>query len=213
MINYDLDPAAFRPSSTHATQINLVPEGSYVLDVGCYSGILGSEMMKRKHAKVIGVDYEKEAVLLAKEKLADAFTIDLEDRKWANSIKEKGYSGFDLINFGDVLEHTRFPERILEEAKSLLKQDGSILVSIPNIAYWRVRLGILFGRFDYTDSGILDRTHLRFFTRRTVRALVENAGYEVTDFLPAAFSLPRRLLQVFPGLLGFQFVIRAKKKG
>src|SRR5439155_6123933 len=115
----------------------------------------------------------------------------------------------DVILFGDVLEHTRYPDRILLEAKALVKPGGQIIVSVPNVAHWRIRLGLLLGRFAYSDSGILDRTHLRFYTLRSARALLANAGYRVTGSDVAGYALPHRLIRQFPGLLAVQIVMSA----
>lgn len=78
-----------------------------------------------------------------------------------------------------MLEHLKYPERLLWEAKALLKSGARIIVSLPNIAHWGVRLRLLFGRFEYSDYGIMDRTHLHFYTVKTGRALLEEQGYAV----------------------------------
>ncbi len=86
---------------------------------------------------------------------------------------------FDLILFADVLEHVADPLAVLRRLLGYLTDDGHVLVSLPNVAAWTVRLGLLAGRFDYRPSGILDDTHLRFFTRDSARRLLEDAGLDV----------------------------------
>jgi hypothetical protein len=86
---------------------------------------------------------------------------------------------FDLILFADVLEHTAHPEAVLRRLLPYLEEDGHVIVSLPNVAAWTVRLGLLAGHFDYEQSGILDDTHLRFFTRESAVRLAESAGLEV----------------------------------
>jgi len=86
---------------------------------------------------------------------------------------------FDRVLLMDVLEHLRRPGQILQQAHGVVKRDGLLIVSLPNVANIFVRLMLLFGRFDYKERGILDRTHLRFFTRRTARRLLEENGYTV----------------------------------
>jgi 2-polyprenyl-3-methyl-5-hydroxy-6-metoxy-1,4-benzoquinol methylase len=125
-------------------------------------------------------------------------------------LRENEPEAFDVIIFGDVLEHTRNPEHILEQARVLLKPHGRIIVSLPNIVNLRVRLKILLGNFEYEESGILDRTHLRFFTKASAKAMIERAGYRVLDSEVSGYSLPRGLIRMFPGLLAVQFVNAAE---
>jgi glycosyltransferase involved in cell wall biosynthesis len=86
---------------------------------------------------------------------------------------------FDSVLLMDVLEHFRDPERLLAQARALLRPGGRLFVSVPNVANLTVRLALLFGRFEYGDRGIMDRTHLRFFTRKSALRMVRNAGFEV----------------------------------
>lgn len=144
-------------------------------------------------------------------------------------LHQTGPAKFDKILLLDVLEHFAEPERALGDAAVLLKPNGSIVVSIPNVANLTVRLMLLFGIFEYHDRGILDRTHLRFYTRRTAERLVESCGFEVTGrrmtIVPVGIllggpkfvvSLLRGLLIVFtalmPGLLGYQTFLTAQRK-
>jgi len=87
--------------------------------------------------------------------------------------------GFDLALLLDVLEHVPDSAALLREVAARVRPGGALLVSVPNVAHWSVRASLLAGRFDYAPRGIMDRTHLRFFTRRTFRALLEDAGLEV----------------------------------
>jgi methionine biosynthesis protein MetW len=210
--HYDFPPAFDNPVTTHSIQLRMVPEGSVVLDVGCHSGIFGSALKVRKNCTVVGIDSDPAPLADAATVLDDAFAVNIERTGWTGSVLERGHEGFDAIVFGDVLEHTRDPLEILREAQKLLKPGGRVIVSIPNVAYWRTRLALLRGNFDYTDTGTLDRTHLRFFTHRSARALVEAAGYEILEEDSAGFSLSPWLLRKFPGLLGFQYVCSGRPK-
>jgi len=139
---------------------------------------------------------------------------------------------FDRVLLLDVLEHLRSPERILDECHRVLKPEGRIIVSLPNVANIAVRLALFAGRFDYQERGILDRTHLRFFTRKTARRLLESAGYAIVTeretVIPIELilgmspdSLALRILnglsaavtRLLPGLFGYQimFVARSAK--
>jgi methionine biosynthesis protein MetW len=212
-IHYDFDLHLDIPSNAHALQFALVPERARVLDVGCGSGILGAALMQKKQCTVVGVDSDPKAVAIAKGRLNDARSVDLEHTGWSDQLS---LAWFDAIIFGDVLEHTKEPEAILREAKRLLAPNGHIIVSLPNVAYIMVRLRMMFGKFNYSDSGILDRTHLRFFTRKSARELIERAGYRITSEHFASFVLPwgrpapRWLMRMFPGLLAAGFVFAAE---
>ncbi|MEO8586596.1 MAG: methyltransferase domain-containing protein [Acidobacteriota bacterium] len=136
---------------------------------------------------------------------------------------------FDVVVAGDVLEHLARPEDLLAALRPLLKPGGLLLVSLPNVANVTVRIGLLFGRFAYAPRGILDRTHLRFFTRATGRALLEENGYRVVSVaataMPVELALPALgrpplagpvrataalAARLWPTLLGYQFVYEAR---
>ena len=153
------------------------------------------------------------------------------DASWglAAVLHQTGRAKFDKILLLDVLEHFAEPERPLRDAGLLLKPNGSIVVSIPNIANLTVRMMLLFGMFEYHDRGILDRTHLRFYTMRTAERLIELCGFEVTGrrmtIVPVGIllggpkflvSLLRGLLIVLtamlPGLFGYQIFLTAQRK-
>jgi len=127
---------------------------------------------------------------------------------------------YDGFVFGDTLEHLADPVALLRRLRPLLADDGALVVSIPNIANWAVRLGLLAGRFRYTERGILDRTHLRFYTARTVREMLAEAGFR-TDELVATVPVPlirwrpllwlaHRIGNLRPSLFAYTFVIVAR---
>jgi 2-polyprenyl-3-methyl-5-hydroxy-6-metoxy-1,4-benzoquinol methylase len=208
--HYDFRLNLENPANVHRIEMDMIPDGAFVLDIGCHSGIMGEALHEKKTAKVIGIDMDTGALEVARARLQAALMIDVEEEGWAQKLLHEGYHNFDIILFGDVLEHTRQPERILLQAKDLLKPDGQIIVSVPNVAHWRVRFGLFFGRFEYSDSGILDRTHLRFFTQRSAQSLLTNAGYKMIRSDVAGYSLPHRLIRMFPGLFAVQIVMSAK---
>jgi O-antigen biosynthesis protein len=212
-IHYDFDLHLDIPSNAHALQFALVPTGARVLDVGCGSGILGEALKQKKQCTVVGVDSDPDAVAIAKSRLDDARSVDLEHAGWSDQLS---LSAFDAIIFGDVLEHTKDPEGILREAKRLLASNGRIIVSLPNVAYIMVRLRMLFGIFNYGDSGILDRGHLRFFTRKSAGELIKRAGYRIASeryasfVLPWGLPMPRWIMRAMPGLWAAGFVFEGK---
>jgi 2-polyprenyl-3-methyl-5-hydroxy-6-metoxy-1,4-benzoquinol methylase len=207
---YDFIPQLDNPANVHHIELGLVPKDSYVLDVGCHTGILADALKQFNNAKVVGIDTDAAALSIARAKMKDALLLNIEETGWETVLVQQGWKNFDVILFGDVLEHTREPEAILTAAKKLLKPGGRIVVSIPNIANLRVRIGLLFGHFAYADSGILDRTHLRFFTRTSGRQMIERCGYRVTETDVAGYSLPHWLIKRFSGLLAVQLVYAAE---
>ena len=137
---------------------------------------------------------------------------------------------FDVVVCADVLEHFAKPESLLERIREWLKPGGTLFVSLPNVANVTVRAGLLFGRFQYADRGILDRTHLTFFTRRTAVELLERQGFRVRASEPTAMpyelAIPalgrgalagpargfaRASALAWPTLFGYQFVLEAER--
>jgi methionine biosynthesis protein MetW len=202
-LHYDFDLRLDDPVSTHAIQFQLVPPNSNVLDVGCHTGILGAALRQKRNCTVTGIDVDDDALAIASERLNAVRKVDLGQRGWSGALESK----FDVVLYGDVIEHTIDPFAILEEGRSLLKPNGQMIVSLPNIVNLRVRLKIMFGRFEYEDAGILDRSHLRFFTLQTARKLVRDAGYEVISEYYSGYSLPRWLIDRFPSLLAVNIIL------
>jgi 2-polyprenyl-3-methyl-5-hydroxy-6-metoxy-1,4-benzoquinol methylase len=153
-----------------------IRSGERILDVGCGRGCLGEEMRSRGNV-VHGIELDPEAAAMAKQRLdlvvcADATVVD-------QLPVEVRAGQYDTLVLADVLEHMANPQRFLDQVTPLLRPSGRIVVSLPNVASWPMRLRLLAGDFTYADAGILDRTHLRFFTRKTARALIEEAGFRI----------------------------------
>ena len=195
-----------------------------ILDVGTASGYLGKIWSARGH-RVTGIEFDEATAEKAKG-YYDAFEIaDLET--FAFPYRRE----FDYIVFADVLEHLRDPAAVLLRCLPALKDGGKIIISVPNVANWIIRLSLLFGKFDYMDRGILDRTHLRFFTLRTVKELMGEVSCKVLDVvstpLPFQLVLPftagklfapfhaahYALTRAWKSLFAYQFVITAAPSG
>jgi 2-polyprenyl-3-methyl-5-hydroxy-6-metoxy-1,4-benzoquinol methylase len=128
--------------------------------------------------RVTGVESHPAALAVAQHRVDKLFPVDLTDQ---NSIATAlDGQNFDIILFADVLEHTPDPLSVLIFYLRFLRPGGRIVVSLPNVACWDRRLALLFGHFDYADSGIMDRTHLRFFTFSTAQALLREAGLAIS---------------------------------
>ncbi len=167
---YDLKPTE---NSSHGAILRRMATEppSKVLDLGCSSGLLGAELRRLGH-HVTGVD----ALALpgVTERVDHFVAADLE----AGIPAEVG-RGFDVVVAGDVVEHLRNGENLLNGMAEVVRPGGFVLVSVPNVAHWYPRLRILSGRFGYDQRGILDRTHLRFFTRRSFERLATDAGFRI----------------------------------
>jgi SAM-dependent methyltransferase len=164
----DLD----NPNNSQTQLITLVGRDKLVLDVGCAAGDTAEALVARG-CTVSGVDIDAEAAEPARPVLAELVIADIDRDPLSQHFKAES---FDAIIFGDVLEHLVDPWAALRDAATLLRPEGRILVSIPNVAHAAVRLALLQGRWDYTEKGLLDRTHLRFFTLDSVCELLESAG-------------------------------------
>jgi len=155
-----------------------LPRGLAVLDVGCGSGVHGSELNRVHGHRVVGVDLSAESIAKAKTRLAEAYVADVTKPE---SYPFAGAQKFDVIVFSDILEHLYDPMDTLTRHFHLLAPGGRVLISLPNVAIWNVRLEMILGRFEYQDTGTLDRTHIRFFTRNTFRRFTQQAGLEVAN--------------------------------
>lgn len=210
------------PGSAHMLTLDLVPRGARVLEFGCATGYMSEALRERLGCSVTGIEISPEAGELARERcdrliIGDAEQLDYEELF--------GKERFDAILFVDVLEHLREPAALLRRIRPFLSRNGVVIASIPNIAHGSVRLALLAGEFRYRDVGLLDDTHLRFFTREGIRDLFEGTGYVVTDWLhhrvdvdstevaippmPMSDSL-REWLSEDPDVSVYQFVVRAR---
>ncbi|HEX2060080.1 MAG TPA: class I SAM-dependent methyltransferase [Thermoanaerobaculia bacterium] len=158
--------------------------GGRLLDLGAAGGELGSAL--RDHfSQRIGFEYNVDCVGELCGRFDQVVVADLETLK---SLPRQ----IDAIVLADVLEHLRSPAAALALVRTALRDDGRVFISVPNIANITVRLGLLFGIFEYRDRGILDHTHLRFYTKRTIRREVENAGFRILEM--GGSSVPIRLI-------------------
>jgi 2-polyprenyl-3-methyl-5-hydroxy-6-metoxy-1,4-benzoquinol methylase len=174
--------------SSHRILIEMIRRhartGGTLLDLGAAGGELTAAV--RDHfSRTIGFEFDADCLPLLTTRVEHAVIADLERLK-------RLPSNIDAIVLADVLEHLRSPRAALDLVHDALEPDGYIFVSVPNIANITVRLGLLFGIFEYRDRGILDHTHLRFYTARTIRREIESAGFRIVE--TAGSSVPIRLI-------------------
>ncbi len=195
-----------------------------MLDLGAGAGHLGSAIRGRV-AHLTGVEEDPLAAASPGASVYD---------QWITSRLTPELSPgrlFDVVVCADILEHLEKPEALIRAAREWLAPGGILLVSIPNVANVTVRIALLLGRFTYSDRGILDRSHLRFFTRRSALALVREGDFRVervtATAMPVELAWPRlgrrpmrsvfRFLtlaaaRAWPTLFGYQFVIEARPR-
>lgn len=212
--------------SSHRILIDLVhkhsPRGGTLLDLGAAGGELGHALRDRFKRR-IGFEFDTDRIADLRGRLDHIVIADLESvtRLPAN---------VDAIVLADIIEHLRDPAALLGLVRESLAPDGRLFVSVPNIANVTVRLGLLFGIFEYRERGILDETHLRFYTMRTIKRQIDRAGFRIVAMrgssIPVRLIVPwmpdlilrlgesvlAKITQLWRGLFAYQIIVVAQRK-
>jgi SAM-dependent methyltransferase len=194
-----------------------------VLDVGCDDGFAGRDLIKDGF-QICGIDRNPATLSKAARHYQHTILADIENEL---PLPE---GTFDVVIFADILEHLKDPATAFTHFTALLVSGGLVIMSVPNVAHWYMRLSLLLGRFEYEDRGILDRTHVRFFTLRTARRFLEDAGFRIEVIAatppplplvwPAAapgrplfflHALGAWLARLWTPLFGYQLILAARK--
>lgn len=170
--------------------VQMIKPDSTILEIGCATGYTGKFLKEKRNCKMYAIEIDKDAVKLAEPYYEKIIVGDIEDKKVLKEANLSFQTKFDYILCMSVLEHLKNPKKVLIWLKDFLEPDGSLIACIPNIAHWSIRLKLLFGNFDYekgvfgTDhgKGIMDETHLRFFTLKTMKEIIASAGYRIEYF-------------------------------
>lgn len=205
-----------RPLGGHARLLDLVGADKRVLDVGCSSGYLARPLVERGCA-VVGIESDPEAAEAARSVCENVLVGDVEVMTLPF---ENG--SFDVILCGDLIEHLREPEHFLARMRPYLRDRGRLVLSTPNVANWAMRLSLLAGSWRYTERGILDRTHLHLFTRKTLVETLSRAGYGIVELdftvpvpvlgTPGVERIAHAVGRLRPPLLAYQFVVAAEPR-
>lgn len=189
------------------------PQAKRILEVGCGEGEFAHALRSSQGVadlELVGVEVYEKAAAVASTRFDRVFLGNFEHL-------QLGYDGyFDCVVFADVLEHMADPWAALLKARDYLKSDGSLVASIPNVQHWRVLANLLRGSWEYAPEGIMDRTHLRFFTRRTISKLFLDTGYRVRVFcayLGTPFGRTVNVLtgRLFESFLAYQYFVLADR--
>jgi SAM-dependent methyltransferase len=182
------------PHSSHAVILQRLGEGRgrRALDVGAADGFL-AELLTRQGWQVTALERDPAQAAKARGRCHEVIVADLDSA----ILHLEGV--FDAIVYGDVLEHLSDPLPVLVALNRSLAAGGRVIVSVPNVAHLWVRLSLLLGRWDYGDHGILDRTHLRFFTRRSFVRFLSDAGLDLDELVATPAPLPQVVPPRFHG--------------
>lgn len=195
---------------------------TYILDVGCGTGAMGAALKENSTNRIIdGITYSESEYTIANEVLDKVWIADI------NTNLPDLNKRYDCIIFSHILEHTLAPENVLQSFVQFLKDDGVIIIALPNVLYYKQRLEFLKGNFKYSPSGgLMDETHFRFFDWKTAQQMIINSSLKITDkessghfpllflkkLIPSFSKLIDRLVvKQWPGLFAFQFVFVAVK--
>jgi SAM-dependent methyltransferase len=221
-LRYDGQPN--EPDEVAGVLSSLIPRGSRVLDVGCGTGSVSAHVAANTGAQIVGVEPDPTRAARARARGFDVHAELLTEML----VKRLGL--FDVVMFADVLEHLPDPLALLRVAAAALVPGGGIVASVPNVAHWSVRADLVRGRFEYRETGIMDATHLRWFTHDGIALLFKAAGFRIerervthgVDLHCYAERWPwrrmsrgqrvvwvRRAVQRWPNLFGCQLVVRA----
>lgn len=212
-----VDPDA--PNNPHSIALRFVGRDQRVLEVGCWSGHVTEHLVANGNM-VVGVEIDPGAAELAMRWADRVHVLDLDVER----LSAVEHDRFDVIVLGDVLEHFRDPAAVLADLVTMLDPGGRLVISVPHVGHIDVRLHLLEGRWEYQQDGLLDRTHLRWFTRASLRELLASAGFVAVQLDPViqergASQLPMtaglggadvdRLIRSDPDALIYQFVVDA----
>ncbi len=216
-MKYKYDEFNHNQYEVHQLALDLIASHSRVLDIGCATGCFASALAKKK-CQVWGIDKNSEALKKAGKYCQKTIIRDVDVR--ASLPVPKKY--FDYVIMLDVIEHLVHPENVLSMLQPHLKDGGKVILSTPNIAHASIRLMLLKGEFQYASLGIMDNTHVHFYTRSTFGDLLKKAGlrvlkmiptngmckvpllYKITDRLPPSWQY--RTACLIPTLFSYQFI-------
>ncbi|MEM1334766.1 MAG: class I SAM-dependent methyltransferase [Actinomycetota bacterium] len=206
----------------NALALQLIGHDRRVLELGCATGFVTEHLVAAGN-QVVGVEFDESAAAEARAVATRVHHLDLDQER----VTDVEAARFDVLYAGDVLEHLRDPLATLTDALTLVDDGGDVVLSIPNAAHGDVRLHLLEGRVEYADTGLLDRTHLRWFTRASLRSMLDDAGLVAVELRRVVRPLGGTSVPTDLGLFGadvvdfiradpdhdtVQFVVRCRRR-
>lgn len=176
-------------NASHIQILAKIPDGSRVLDIGCACGDLGSYLFHHKRCIVYGIEYDQESIAVACKTGAYKH-IEQADLNVFKTLPQHIAGPFDRIVFGDVLEHLSQPEQVLRRFLPFLGKEGRVIISLPNVSHGSIVTQLLVNKFTYMNYGILDKTHVRFFTRESIVSLTAALGLKILSATRTIWDLP-----------------------
>jgi len=187
MIKYHSESINFdklKRNNIDRIQLQMVPAQSRILEIGCATGSLAEYLIKEKGCTVLGIEPSEEQAQIARSRGLTVKTGGIDNPMIQSELDQEvsSHGPFDVLFMSQVIEHIAKPEEVLQLIKKWLTPEGVLIISTCNIAHWKYRLQLLGGKWQYEDYGILDRSHLRFFTIDSFRDMLIQCGYRVDDF-------------------------------
>ncbi len=210
--------------TTAAKVVRLVGTGKNVLEFGCGPGHMSRVLVERMRCKVTGIELDSEAASHAERYCQRVYNIDLDNVDILEIVEN---DEFDVLLFADILEHLKHPQKVLHAAYEILDKRGYVVASVPNVGYCGLVGELLCGKFQYRELGLLDETHIRFFTRQSLTSMFEENGFEIGEMdtfeLPVEFSEFKGVTDHLPEAVWdfllsckdsmvYQFVLKAYKR-
>lgn len=207
-------------SSINKPVFDQIPlDAKNILDIGCGSGALGKAIKETRQCRIVGITYSDKEANLASQRLDSVIVADI------NELDISSVGHFDCIICSHILEHLYKPEKLLIALHQNLNKGGKLVVALPNVLFFRQRLEFIKGKFKYTDGGVMDKTHFRFYDWDTAYQLLTSTNWVVTERIadvhvplpvvrklvsPVEPKLKKFVGERFPGLFGTQFILVAK---
>jgi methionine biosynthesis protein MetW len=170
-----LDLSKLNPHQAHSIILSQIPTSSRVLDLGCATGYLGRFLAEQRGCVVDGIETDQHAAEEASKYLRRVWVGSVDDEAVLSAVAGK----YDVILCAAILEHLPRPDLTLQRLRHLMSDNAVLIAGLPNVAHWSMRWSLLRGSWDYEDYGILDRTHLHFFTLKSAKEMFETAGYVI----------------------------------